>query len=105
MWLDRKTIKEIDEEAGIDTDLIGFVDRATTDRILHDDGFKVWENPDIDEQEARHLTELAEVAEHMTRTDLAVVIGVALVKHPLLVFQVIAEFVINLIKQRRVSND
>lgn len=97
---DKAIFKQIDEEAAINDEMVDFVDRATTNGSLQEDDFKTWNNPDIDEDMARDLSELARIAENMTRTDLAIVIGVALTNHPLLVFQVIAEFVISLMKRR-----
>ena len=99
MKFDNKTLKQIDDEAGIDESLVEWVDRATNDELLHEDDFKVW-NHEMSEELARDITQLAEIAENMNEADLAVIIGVALTKHPLLVFQVIAEFVIDLMKRR-----
>lgn len=105
MWLDRKLLKELDEEAGINEPMIDFVDRATQDKTLHEEDFREWDNPNITEEQARDFTQLGEMAKNFTKPDFAIIIGVCLTKYPLLVFQVIAEFVMDLIKQRRVSND
>ena len=81
-------------------EMSGFVNRELLDRIewivdddilLHDDTFKIH---DKNEQEARHLSELYRVADNMDKKELAVVAAVACDKHPFMVMQIVAEYLI-----------
>lgn len=77
-----------------------FVNESFNDRIewivddvlLHDETFKQWEH-DIDAQERRHLSELGRMCQNFTKSDFAAVCIVAMENYPLMVLQIVAEYV------------
>lgn len=79
----------------------GFINRDILERtawiggdtILHDDTFKIH---DSEREEARHLSELYRLASGMDKRELAVVAAAAMEKHPFMVMQIVAEYVVRL---------
>ena len=76
----------------INKELLDRVDWIVDDDVLlHDDTFKIHEK---NESEARHLSELYRLSENMTKKELAVIAGVACEKHPFMIMQIVAEYLI-----------
>lgn len=63
------------------------------DTILHDETFKIHES---DVEEARHLSKLYRLATRMEKRELAVVAAAAMEKHPFMVMQIVAEYVVRI---------
>lgn len=82
-------------EPFINYELIDRVRRVREDRLLHDDSYQF----DEDAQENRDLSELYRVACNFDKSEMAVCIAAALETEPLLVFQVVAEYVTEKMKK------
>lgn len=84
-------------EPHVNYELIERIRRIREDELLHDDSYKFEDDNEVAEN--RDLSELYNRAVNFNTKELAVVIGVALEKQPLIVFQVIADYVIEILKQ------
>lgn len=88
----------------INQDLVDRVLKAREDELLHEDSWKVWEREDLSDREKRYWSELGRSIENFTEEEFAVVIYVALMNYPELVFQmVMEEYLIN--KERKTNED
>ena len=83
-----------ENEPFINRELLAKVERVRNNELLHDDSWKTWEK-DVNAQEERHLSELYRVLENYTQTDLAVATIVAMENFPMMVLQIVAEYIIN----------
>ena len=88
-------------ETFVNYELLDRVRRVKEEERLHDDDFKI----DCEAQESIDLSELYRRALNFTKSQMAVVIAAALEKEPLLVFQVIAEYVIESMKGENKKNE
>ena len=82
----------MNDEAYIDEALNERIDRVVDDVLLHDETFKEWEH-DIDAQERRHLSELGRICQNFTQSDFAAVVITAMDNYPLMVVQIVAEYI------------
>lgn len=87
----------------ITEDVLNVVVRARDDDILHDDSFKIWER-ELSVNEQRYLSEFGREVEKFTKDEFAVVIYVALLNYPEMVFQMMMEeYLTN--KERKKKNE
>ena len=84
--------KRRDDEPFINEELNDRIDWIIDDVLLHDDTFKEWEH-DIDKQERMHLSELGRMCQNFTKSDFAAVVITAMDNYPLMVLQIVAEYV------------
>ena len=84
--------KYTEDEPYINEELNDRIDWVIDDVLLHDDSWKEWEH-DIDKQEKMHLSELGRMCQNFTKTDFAAVVITAMENYPMLVLQIVAEYV------------
>jgi len=87
-------------EPFVNHELIDRVRRVREDQLLHDDSYQF----DDEAQENRDLSELYRVVGNFDKSEMAVCITAILENEPLLIFQVVADYVTDL-QKRRVQND
>ena len=81
-----------EDEPFINDELNDRIDWIVDDVLLHDETFKEWEH-DIDKQERMHLSELGRICQNFSKTDFAAVVITAMENYPLMVLQIVAEYV------------
>lgn len=64
--------------------------RIKESNALHDDSFKIWEN-ELSNVEKIKLTRLAEMAESLSKEEIAVLVIIAAENYPEMVFQIMME--------------
>jgi len=74
----------------ITEDVLEAVVKARDDDILHDDSFKIWER-ELSVNEQRYLSEFGRQVEKFTKEEFAVVVYVALMNYPEMIFQMMME--------------
>ena len=84
--------KKREDEPFINEDLNARIDWIVDDVLLHDETFKEWEH-DITKQERMHLSELGRICQNFSKTDFAAVVITAMENYPMMVLQVVAEYV------------
>lgn len=77
----------------INQDILDRTEWVMNDSILHDETFKIH---DDDQDEARHLSKLWRMALAMDKRELAIVAAAAMQKHPFMVMQIVAEYVVRI---------
>ena len=87
----------------ITEEVLDAVVKARDDDILHDDSFKIWER-ELSINEQRYLSEFGRQVEKFTKDEFAVVIYVALLNYPEMVFQMMMEEYLNN-KERKKKNE
>lgn len=91
---DNEIIRSEPSDAMINEELCERVDYVVEDSLLHDETFK------YRKEEMRDLSEMYRIAMNMDKKQLAVFVCAALDKYTFMVFQNVAEFVINLLNER-----
>ena len=86
----RRIIAE--DEPFINDEFNDRIEWVIDDVLLHDETFKGWEH-DIEAQERRHLSELGRMCQNFTKSDFAAVCIVAMENYPMMVLQIVAEYV------------
>ena len=86
-------ILQMKSEGYINRDILERSAWIEKDTILHDETFKIYES---DVEEARHLSKLYRLATRMEKRELAVVAAAAMEKHPFMVMQIVAEYVVRI---------
>jgi len=81
-----------EDEPFINEELNERIDWIVDDVLLHDETFKEWEH-DISKQERMHLSELGRICQNFSKTDFAAVVITAMENYPLMVLQIVAEYV------------
>ena len=81
-----------EDEPFINEELNERIDWIVDDVLLHDETFKEWEH-DITKQERMHLSELGRICQNFSKTDFAAVVITAMENYPLMVLQIVAEYV------------
>ena len=97
----------------INEDLLNIVIKSRhyeDSEVLHDDSFKVWEKPqdELSVNEKRYLSELGRDIEKYTKDEFAVLVYVAIMNYPEMVFQLMMEeylSVVNKASKRRDENE
>ena len=85
---------ERNEGPYINHELLDRVMRVREEKYLHDDSWKYWER-NVEVQEARHLSELCRQMQNFTQDDLAVATIVAMENYPMMVLQIVAEYILD----------
>jgi len=81
-----------EDEPFINEELNERIDWIVDDVLLHDETFKEWEH-DISKQERMHLSELGRICQNFSKTDFAAVVITAMENYPMMVLQIVAEYV------------
>ena len=81
-----------EDEPFITEELNERIDWIVDDVLLHDETFKEWEH-DISKQERMHLSELGRICQNFSKTDFAAVVITAIENYPMMVLQIVAEYV------------
>jgi len=82
----------MNDEPYVDEALNDRIERVIDDVLLHDETFKEWEH-DVDAQERRHLSELGRICQNFTQSDFAAVCICAMDNYPMMVLQIVAEYI------------
>ena len=90
-----KVLREVDTDAFVNEGLIERVDKIVDESCL-DETYKI---DTVEEQEARHISELWRISENMDKRELATVCARAVREYPLMYLNVLGEFIIEVLKE------
>ena len=97
--MDKELIKKYGEPY-INKDLLEKVLKARENELLQDDSWKIWEK-ELNTNEQRYLSDLCRKLENFSKEELAVATIVAVKNFPEMVFQIMMEEYLSVIKERK----
>ena len=97
--VDKETIRKYGEPY-INEDLLEKVLKARKNELLHEDSWKIWEK-ELDVNEQRYLSDLCRKIENFSQNELAVAIIIAVKNFPEMVFQIMMEEYLSVIKEKK----